>query len=373
MSRRVLLLFALLGAATVAPLGAKAQLRVVGEVEYPEAFNLLSSVRELPDGRVLVADPLRQILAAVDMDAGTMDVWGAQGRGPQEYRQPDAVHALPGDSTLLVDLGNSRLTVIAPDGTFARTRPIVMGGRTPVLPRMVDGQGRIYFSMRNFESPGDSSRIGRVGLGSNEVETIAKYRPRAVRRVHGGGRISIRQVPMSPEDDWAVGMDGTVALVRSDGYFLEVVHPDGSWSRGPEVDHQQIRPGEAEKQAWLDAPSAGPSVMMTMGGGQRSMQFSRRAPGTSASSIDDLDWPDLMPSFRAGSTRVDPEGRIWVGRHTPAGDPSVFDIFDVEGRPVGQVTLNIDSSIVGFGKNGALYTTRTDAEGLQWLKRWRMS
>jgi len=103
--------------------------------------------------------------------------------------------------------------------------------------------------------------------------------------------------------------------------------------------------------------------MMTMGGGQPSMQFSRRAPGSS-SSIEDLEWPELMPSFRAGSTRIDPEGRIWVGRHTRAGEPSLFDIFDGEGRLLDQVTLDPNSSIVGFGSNGALYTTRADEAGL---------
>jgi hypothetical protein len=66
-------------------------------------------------------------------------------------------------------------------------------------------------------------------------------------------------------------------------------------------------------------------------------------------------------------------GRIWVGRHTRAGEPSLFDIFDAEGRSIGQVTLDTNSAIVGFGSNGALYTTRTDDAGLQWLKRYRVS
>ena len=372
MYRRAFSTLAFLAAATFVPGGASAQIDVVEEVEYPDAFTLLSSVRELSDGRVLVADPLKQMLAAIDMDAGTMDVWGAQGSGAQQYRQPDAVHALPGDSTLLVDLGNSRLTVVAPDGNFARRSPLVLGGRTPVLPRRVDDQGRIYFNLRNMQNFSDSSRIGRVASGSDQVETMAKFKPRELRRTGGGGQISMQQVPMSPEDDWAVGADGTVAVVRSDGYYVEVIHPDGAVSVGSRVDHQRIQPGDAEKQAWLDMPATGPTIMMTMGGGAPSMQFSRRAPGSSRS-IEDMEWPELMPSFRAGSTRIDPEGRIWVGRHTRAGDPSLFDIFDDEGTLVDQVTLDPNSSIVGFGSNGALYTTRTDAAGLQWLKRHRVS
>lgn len=372
MYRRALSTLAFLAAAGGVPAGAQGQINVVEEVEYPEAFQLLSSVRELSDGRVLAADPLDQILAAIDMDAGTMDVWGAQGSGAQQYRQPDGVHALSGDSTLLVDLGNSRLTVVAPDGTFARSTPLVLGGRTPMLPRRVDDEGRIYFALRNMQNFSDSSRIGRLALGSDRVETVAKYKPREVRRVGGGGQISIEQVPMGPEDDWAVGADGTVAVVRSAGYYVEVIHPDGEVSVGSPVDHIRVRPGDPEKQAWLDAAPAGPSVLMTMGGGGSSMQFSRSGPST-GSSIAEAEWPEVMPSFRAGSTRVDPRGRIWVGRHTRVGEPSLFDIFDTEGRLTDQVSLAPSSSIVGFGSNGALYTTRTDIEGQQWLQRWRVS
>jgi hypothetical protein len=177
---------------------------------------------------------------------------------------------------------------------------------------------------------------------------------------------------MSPEDDWAVGADGTIALVRAADYHIDIVHPDGRVSHGPEVDHDRIRPRDAEKQAWLDdAAASGLQIRMSIGGGQQQLQISRGGPGGDRS-INDMDWPDRMPSFRTGSSRIDPEGRIWVGRTTRAGEPSLFDVFDGEGRPIAQVTLDPNSSIVGFGADGVLYTTRTDFVGLQWLQRRRV-
>lgn len=382
MSRRVWWVLALVAGVAVTAPRAMAQINATTEVEFPEAFGLLTSVRELPDGRLLVADPLGQILAALDMDAGTMDMWGREGGGPQEYRQPDAVFALPGDSTLLVDLGNGRLTVIDPQGVFTRTRSIALsssgpqgpGSLTLALPRTVDGEGRIYFPLRSFQNPSDSSAIGRVGPDSDEVERLATFKPQEIERSGSGGNIQIRQVPMSPQDDWAVGADGTIALVRSDGYYLEIIHPDGRVSIGPKVGHRPIRPGEAEKQAYLDAQAAaGLTISVSIGGGgQRQMQFGRGGQG-GGPGIDDYDWPNRMPAFRAGSTRIDPEGRVWVGRTTKAGEPSLFDVFDGEGQPIGQVKLDPNSSIVGFGRDGAVYTTRTDDVGLQWLQRRRVS
>ena len=93
------------------------------DVTYPEPFSYLSAVRELADGRILAADPISQVLLRLDLDAGTVDTLGRHGAGPQEYKGPDQVFPLPGDSTLLVDLGNGRLTVIDPEGTFVGWTP----------------------------------------------------------------------------------------------------------------------------------------------------------------------------------------------------------------------------------------------------------
>ena len=92
--------------------------------KFPEDFGSIQTVRELRDGRVLVADPLGKELYLVDLAAGTRTVVGSQGQGPNEYLQPDAVWALPGDSTLLVDLGNGRVVALGPDLGFGPTLPI---------------------------------------------------------------------------------------------------------------------------------------------------------------------------------------------------------------------------------------------------------
>ena len=88
---------------------------------------MVQTVRELPDGRVLVADPLGQVLVAIDMGAGTADTIGRRGAGPGEYDQPDAVSPLSGDSTLLVDLGNGRRSILGPDLLQGATIPLAFG------------------------------------------------------------------------------------------------------------------------------------------------------------------------------------------------------------------------------------------------------
>lgn len=368
---------------------AQQRIGLTQEARFPEGFGLITSVRELPGGGVMVADPLGQLLAVLDIDAGSMQMIGSEGQGPNEYGQPDAVFALPGDSTLLVDLGNGRLTIMDADHRFVRTRPISVGEPNPrspgaiqmLLPRAVDAEGNIYFSVRAARQPGsqsggDSSFVARFNLLTEAIDTVARFKPQEITMQRSGGNVQMRLMPMSPQDGWTVAPDGTIVLVRAGEYRVDVVHPDGRIARGAAVDYDPVRPGDAEKiRNREQAANAGIGISVTAGpGGQRSMSFGRGAGGGGGgSNINDLDWPDVMPAFTSGGTRVSPDGRIWVRRNTKVGDLSLYDVFDGDGQKVGETTFEGETAIVGFGAGGAVYTVTTDEFGLQWLVRFRMS
>jgi hypothetical protein len=137
------------------------------DATYPEPFSYLSGVRELAGGKILAADPTSQVLLRLDLDAGTADTLGRHGPGPQEYDGPDQVFPLPGDSTLLVDLGNGRLIVIDPQGTFVSWTPMARprdDGRLRIVqPRFVDAAGNLYTNAPYFQaSAPDTTAIRRI-------------------------------------------------------------------------------------------------------------------------------------------------------------------------------------------------------------------
>ena len=72
------------------------------DATYPEAFSIVSGLREMPDGRLMITDGISQVVAWVDLEAGTMQRIGREGQGLREYRTPDALFSWPGDSTLLI-------------------------------------------------------------------------------------------------------------------------------------------------------------------------------------------------------------------------------------------------------------------------------
>ena len=97
-------------------------------VTVSEPFGVILGIREVRPGVTLLADGLGKVLVRIDLDADRVDTLGHEGAGPGEYRQPGGLVRFRGDSTLLVDYGNGRLTVVSPDGSLGRDIPMVQEG-----------------------------------------------------------------------------------------------------------------------------------------------------------------------------------------------------------------------------------------------------
>ncbi len=381
-----------LGLFILVPQGTWAQARqqrlTEPDASFPEAFGLVGGVRELPDGRVLVADPLGQALVALNLDASLADTLGRVGQGPQEYRQPDGLFPLPGDSTLLVDLGNGRLTVLGPDGSFGATAPIASGRPGPGemmmirLPQAVDGEGRVYF--RSLGGLGQRGQLPthapvlRWDRTTGAVDTVGIVKLQDMTRSTSGGmgdqRVSIQQVPFSPSDGWAVSADGRVVFVRADSYRLEWVSSGGTVRQGPAVSYDPVSIGRAEKEEWFERSrqrGGGIAVGVTVENGVMSTSF-RRGGASDEPDLDAYEWPGFKPPFEPSSVRATPEGEVWVQRETRAGEAPLFDIFSSNGQLTAQVTAPPGRRLVGFGK-GVVYLVRTDEFDLQYLERYRRS
>jgi hypothetical protein len=385
----ILLFVGLLLGSVVVPSSAYGQIRLQqADITFPEDFGTIQTIRELPDGKVLVADPLGKALYLVDMEAGTRTTVGREGEGPQEYRQPDAVWPLPGDSTLLVDLGNGRLVAMDADLNFGPTRPIMVGEFRPgspmtlALPVGVDDQGRVYSRAMSGGMGGgaypDSADILRIDRGTGTADAVAKFKLSAVTQTTSGGannqNVSIAPIPLSPEDAWGVAPDGSVVLARSGDYHLERVAPDGTLTRGPAIPFEAIRIGTAEKEEQLaDQGRAGGGlrVGVEMNNGAMSMSFARGGGGTAARQIDQYTWPDEKPPFYGGRIAVDLDGRAWIRRHVDAGEDSTYDVFDETGNRLGTVLLGHGRRVLGFGE-GTIYVVAFDEYDLNYLERYSM-
>lgn len=382
-----------------APAGAVPRY-ALGEPEVVSGdFGAVNDIRVRPDGSLLVADGTTRELVLLDLDLGTRTVVGGRGEGPGEYQAPTRIWPLPGDSTLLLDVPNNRLTVLTPDLSFGATRPMFEvdpeAGVLLLNPQVIDGSGRMYttngFSMNlpgrgaGDGSGSDSVPVVRATLDDLTADTVARLASRSTSRVEmrsnqGDRMVTMQRAPYSPSDSWGVAPDGSVVVARAADYRLEWTSPDGSVRSGTPVVWDAIPVGQAEKEAWVEGQS-GRSVqtatfMMGGGGGvspssgiagaaARTMTF-----GGGSDDIDDYEWPETLPPF-TGSILIDPEGRAWLRRHQPAGAPYLYDIFTPDAEHAGMVAMAEGHTVIDFG-DGVVYATFNDEVDLVYIERYRL-
>ncbi|MFW6088768.1 MAG: hypothetical protein ACODAB_03375 [Gemmatimonadota bacterium] len=340
-------------------------------------FSAVAGLREMSDGSLLLADGLEGRLLRVSGDLTSAATIGRKGAGPREYETPDALYPLAADSTLMVDLGNGRLSVLAPDASIVRSLPIAGGsgpGMTIMLPGGVDTAGRVYF--RQMGEPGagppDSATVARFDPATDRTVSIARIKlPEMSVQTRGGSNDReqmMRPVPLSPQDAWTATPDGRLAVARSAGgaYWLELHGPDGV-ARGPRIDYEPVRVRNDDREAWVAALAGALGVSVEMENGRQRTTFSRG--GAPSMDPDDLEWPELKPAFPGGALRVGPGGRFWLERHVAAGEPQTFDVLDSAGRRVGSVRLPEGRRLAGLGEDG-VYLSRTDPLDFVWLERY---
>jgi hypothetical protein len=327
-------------------------------------FTLVTSTRELADGRLLIVDFSEKKLVVADWAKTDVTQLGRNGSGPGEYLQPSALFALGGDSTLLPDSRNGRWLLLH-GATIAATigpeSPAIMSGAR--LPFGADDRGHVIFTRpigAGARSAGplprlDSAVLIRVARATGRTDTLEVLRARATSIKVGGPAdhptsVSVLINPLAAGELATLFPDGWIAIARLDPYRVEWIPPDGKRILGPALPFERVRLDERERRAYVERQAA------------RSGQ-PPRDPGSFP------EWPELMPPFLTGSLLAAPDGRLWIQRPPTAANPNPpYDVVDRRGALVARVAAGKDVEVVGFGR-AAVYTVATDENGIQHVQR----
>lgn len=352
-------------------------------VRLSHQFSVISGFRELADGAVLVSDGIDDVLLRINLSTQRIDTVGRAGQGPGEYRSPDALFALPNGATLMVDLGNARLASYDAAGRYRESFPIVQGqpGSAPgpipmVIPRAIDGQGRIYFQPPPFDPRADSGAIVRWDRSASRFDTVARVRlPALVTKSSGGPnsrRMSQRPPPYPSQEAWTAGPDGRVAIVRAPIYRVDWIAANGARVVGKPVSTTPVPVRDPEKKEYLaEQATNGLSVSVSNVNGQVSMQFRRGTANRDDDDEADLsgpEWPSTKPAV-TGVLSVAPDGRLWVERSVAAGAPRIYDVVGPAGEVQTTVTLPPGRRLLAVGAHG-LYARQLDSDGISYLERY---
>ena len=349
------------------------------DARYPRELSSITGLLELPDGQVLLSDGLDETLLRINLATMKTDTVSRTGSGPGEYKGPDLLFRNQGGGVLLVELGNARLSFFDSALKYKESAPIARGnpgtGLTMVIPDGVDAEGRIYFRsiMRAAESPADSGVVVRWDRMKDRYDTVAKVKLSATKTTSSGGAnnrsVSMRPVPLSPEDVWAVAPDGRIVVVRAADYRVEWIQPGGTVTRGAPNSWKPVPIRDADKREWSDQMrTTGLSTQVTAENGRMSVRMGRgvgqNGPG---SRTDDLEWPSSKPAVR--QVRVSPTGEAWVERHVAAGTPRTFDVFGPDAKLLRRVVLPAGRELIGFGR-GVVYLRERTEDDLVYLERY---
>jgi hypothetical protein len=270
-----------------------------------EPFGAVSSVRHLPDGRLLVNDILGRRVVMFDSSLATVTVIAdttsatANAYGPR----PGGLIAYRGDSTLFVDPASLSMLLIDPNGKIVRVMSaprandvgFLVGG--PFGNPGFDAKGRLVYRappnfammrpprgssgnrLPQFPTMPDSAALVRFDLATRKVDTVTffktpKFNLSVTQSPEGGVRVTSTTNPLPQGDDWALLSDGTIALVRTKDYHVDWLDPEGTMTTSPKIPFQWERLTDEAKVAFID------SAKVAIEKARASDQFARdAAPG----------------------------------------------------------------------------------------------
>jgi hypothetical protein len=327
----------------------------------------------LPGGRVLVSDYIDQRVVLVDLARGSAIARVTVGSGPREARLPTRLIAMPGDSTLLVDLGNNRLHVLDEQGRDVRTIAAERAGLLGV--RGVATDGAFLFAVPGWSEgaaalPNDSVRIVRWHPRTGVVQALAVIQGDRMRS-------DIRKPALTPriptigfaaQDAWVVDAGGVVRIVRAGSYRVETRVPGAAAVAGPSYAYPTREVRAADRLAYVrEFMASSPMSGKGEGGG---LGFS---PAVKESELAGLvrgtEFAQRHPMFSAGDVLAAPEGRLWVGHPQASGQAVLYDVFDDAGRRVMTVELLPGRRVMAVGRRDVLVVTESDS-GTQRLERY---
>ena len=360
---------AVVGGSTIAQEARPIALRAP-DVVSAVAFSRVTSVRELRDGSLLVADQPEGRLVLLPWASAEATVIGRPGNGPGEYRGAGWLYALPGDSTLFTDAFLGRWLLL--DGSRIGATVVEQSLVNRLLPAQLagaDGLGHVLgvraslFTGRvpQLLATADSLVLLLADRATQHVDTIARLKGRGSGGFHIGRREGGRPPsivvanPLASEEQALLFGDGWIAVARSEPYRVDWRAPDGRWVRGAPLPFAAVRVNDRERCAAMER------VLGSAGGCDPSS-----VPG----------WPETVPPFlpplqqRLSPTLLAaPDGRLVIAR-TPSATSQErhHDVVDRTGRLAGVISVGASEALIGFGAR-SVYTLATDDEGVQTVRR----
>jgi len=358
-----------------------------------EPLGAVSTVRHLPDGRVLVNDIIGRRVVMFDSALATATVVAdttsatANAYGPR----PGGLIAYHGDSTLFIDPASLSMLLIDANGKIVRVMSaprandvgFLVGG--PFGNPGFDRNGRLVYRappnfaafrgpppgsgsgnrLPQFPVPPDSAALVRFDLATRKVDTVTYFKTPKInlnvtQSPDGGVRVTSITNPLPQGDDWALLPDGTIALVRTKDYHVDWLNSDGTATASPKIPFQWERLTDEGKVAFID------SAKVAIEKARASGQFGRDGGGPQMVVRGDAPRPGSTPAPAPA-----PNAQAGTMTVTSGGNTTVTAVGPGGGGPGGllpPLTMIAPSELPDYKPAFAPGSTRADADGNLWIR-----
>lgn len=281
------------------------------------------------------------VMAVYDQNGSFLKALGRAGEGPEEYGFIMRTEVMPGDSLLVLDVGNYRLTVLSP--LHAPVRSMRMNGRFTSAAVLPDGRLLVHGRVRSPERAGFPLHIlapdGRItdSFGSVVPES-RRDRPQA----------DLRQL--------SAVRDGKVWTAHLDRYEMELWSLEGELLRSVTRRTEWFQPWDYIDGQELDV-SLQPMTVAVWQDRQERLWTMVRVPA-----------PDARPPTRARAEREQPMPPFDV---VDAGHDSIIEVIDpLTGRLL--ASQRFPQYLMGAIGEDIVYSMRATPEGDLRIDIWRV-
>ncbi len=321
------------------------------EGEGPPAFNQIADLQVDSLGRIYVLESQAQEIRVFDSTGRFVRTVGRKGRGPGEFTQAIGIRWDPAGRIWVVDQGTARYTILDTAGRVlaTRTRPL-SGWFTWRWQGGLDSTGRVY---EWYRQPGAMERdaLLRYDTTFKAADTfpLPAYQGELF-KIEEKNRRVWGSVPYTPTLSWVFDPRGYIWFGITVPYRIYQRRLAGDTVRVIERAYQPLPVTSEDRDSAI----------------ARLDWFTKQGGKVDASRI-----PRVKPAFDLFF--LDDRGYLWVDPVTPKQDQGrVFDVFDPDGRYLGQARANVRLSGQPVFRGDCVYATTEDESGIPYVIRARI-
>jgi len=280
----------------------------------PAAFGDPFDVLPRPDGSFILRESDEATLTLYATDGSVIRRFGREGAGPGEFNQP--YPAWMGDTLVVHDPAQARITLFALDGTVLKTFPSVCCHMGPATG--TDTRGRIRVTGQRVSDSAFAQQWIWFDLAGNRVDSMVP--PVAGQQkfwqVNVNGGSSRYSVPFAAQNSHGFLADGRIVYGFTDRYELLITSTGQDTAR---IIRREGVVGDPVPERVVDS-----LIALRIKNAPELAQIAKKS-----------DVPALQSLWTA--VEVDGAGNLWVHRGDYRGGTPRFDVFDPDGRYLGEV------------------------------------